>query len=77
MYQPRQPAQGVLYQVVRDHFEIFRSQAADLRDGEGLPRFVEKEFRDFLRCGWLVESRFLDTGGRAGTFCADGTGVTL
>src|SRR4029453_10119013 len=27
----------------------FRAQAASLRDGEGLPRFVEQEFRDFLR----------------------------
>jgi hypothetical protein len=25
-----------------------------LRDGEGLPRFVEQEFRDFLRCGGLA-----------------------
>ena len=25
-----------------------------MRDGEGLPRFVEQEFRDFLRCGWLA-----------------------
>ena len=53
-YQPRQPAQGVLYQVVRDHFETFRAQAADLREGEGLPGFVELEFRNFLRCGWLA-----------------------
>ncbi len=53
-YQARHPAQGVLYQVGRDHFETFRAQAADLRDGEGLPRFVEQEFRDFLRCGWLA-----------------------
>ncbi len=52
-YQARQPASGVLYQVVRDHFETFRSQAAQLRDGEGLPGFVEQEFRDFLRCGSL------------------------
>jgi hypothetical protein len=44
----------VLYQVVRDHFETFRAQAAGLRDGEGLPRFVEQEFREFLRCGWLA-----------------------
>ena len=36
------PSQGVVYQVVRDHFETFRTQAADLRDGEGLPRFVEQ-----------------------------------
>ena len=53
-YQPRNPAQGVLFQVVRDHFETFRAQAASLRDGEGLPRFVEQEFRDFLRCGCLA-----------------------
>ena len=52
-YELRQPARGVLYQVVRDHFERFRAQAADLRDGEGLPGFVEQEFRDFLRCGSL------------------------
>jgi hypothetical protein len=32
----------VVYQVVRDHFETFRAQAAGLRDGEGLPRFVEQ-----------------------------------
>ena len=53
-YEPRQPASGVLHQVVRDHFETFRAQAADLRDGEGLPGFVEQEFLDFLRCGWLA-----------------------
>ena len=44
-YEPRQPATGVLHQVVRDHFETFWTQAADLRDGEGLPAFVEQEFR--------------------------------
>ena len=53
-YQPHCPARGVLYQVVRDHFETFRAQAAGLRDGEGPPRFVEQEFRDILRCGCLA-----------------------
>ena len=43
-----------MYQVVRDHFETFRAQAAGLRDGEGLPRFVEQEFREFPRCGCLA-----------------------
>jgi len=47
----------VLYQVVRDHFETFREQAAGLRDGEGLPRFVEQEFREFLRGGCLAGRR--------------------
>jgi hypothetical protein len=41
-YEPRTPSQCVLYQLVRDHFETFRKQAAGLRDGEGLRRFVEQ-----------------------------------
>jgi hypothetical protein len=47
-------SQGVVCQVVRDHFDTFRAQAAGLRDGEGLPRFVEQEFRALLRCGCLA-----------------------
>jgi hypothetical protein len=39
-YQARSPEAGVLYAVIRDHFETFRAQAARLRDGAGLPRFV-------------------------------------
>jgi hypothetical protein len=53
-YEPRDPAASVLYQVVRDQFETFRAHAAGLRDGEGLPPFVEQEFQSFLRCGWLA-----------------------
>ena len=48
-YEPRRPAPQVLHQIVLEHFETFRAPAAGLRDGEGLPRFVEQEFRDFLR----------------------------
>ncbi len=51
-YAPRDPAASVLYQVVRDHYETFRAEAARLRDGAGLPRFVEDEFQPFLQCGW-------------------------
>ena len=53
-YQPRTPEQQVLFHVVRDHFETFRAEAATIRDGEGLPRFVEDEFLAFLRCGSLA-----------------------
>ena len=53
-YAPGDPTSTVLYGIVRDHFETFRAQASSLRDGEGLPRFVEQEFRDFLRCGCLA-----------------------
>jgi hypothetical protein len=63
-YEPRCPAQTALYQIVRDHFETFRAQAACLREGEGLPRFVEQEFRNFLQCGSLA-------GGFARFRCGD------
>lgn len=53
-YQPRRPEQGALHQLVRDHFETFRAKAAHLRDGQGLPPFVEQAFRDFLSCGCLA-----------------------
>jgi len=52
-YAPREPAASVRYQVVRDHYQTFRVEAAGARDGEGLPRFVVDEFEAFLRCGWL------------------------
>jgi hypothetical protein len=54
VYQRRSPGDSVVYRIVREHFETFRAQAAGLRDGEGLPEFVEQAFRDFLRCGWLA-----------------------
>jgi hypothetical protein len=44
----------VLYQVVRDHFETFQAEAARIHEWDGLPRFIEDEFRGFLRCGWLA-----------------------
>jgi hypothetical protein len=53
-YEPRSPTAGTLYRIVQEHFETFRARAASLREGEGLPRFVEEEFRDFLRCGSLA-----------------------
>ena len=53
-YAPRSPGESALYQVVRDHVAAFRAEAGRLRDGEGLPRFVEQEFRNFLTCGFLA-----------------------
>lgn len=66
-YEPRSPAQGALYHIVHDHSETFRAQAAGVREGEGLPRFVERAFHEFLRCGWLA-------GGFA-RFRCDGCGL--
>jgi ribosomal protein S27AE len=39
---------------VQGHLETFLAQAARLRDGDGVPQFVERGFRDFLRCGFLA-----------------------
>ena len=63
-YEPRRPAGSVLHQIVQDHLETFLSQAARLRDGDGVPRFVEHAFRAFLRCGFLA-------GGFARFHCGD------
>ena len=53
-YEPRCPTAGALHRIVQEHVETFRAPAATLRDGEGLPRCVEAEFRDFLQCGLLA-----------------------
>jgi hypothetical protein len=43
-----------MHRIVAEHFEAVRREAASLRNGEGLPRFVEQEFRSFLTCGCLA-----------------------
>ncbi len=65
-YAPRDPAASVLYQVVRDHYRTFRAEASQLREGEGLPRFVDDEFDAFLRCGWHAGG-FAPSAARAAT----------
>jgi hypothetical protein len=52
-YRPRQPERDALRQVVREHFETFRTRVAATGDGGGLPSFVERAFRAFLTCGAL------------------------
>ncbi len=72
---PRDPAASVLFQVVRDHYHTFRAEASQLRDGEGLPRFVDDEFDAFLRCGWHAGgfARFRCTSCRAERLVEAGT----
>jgi hypothetical protein len=53
-YAPRDRAADVLHRVVREHLQTFLAEAAYLRDGEGVPRFVEEEFQSFLSCGWSL-----------------------
>src|SRR2546426_12581267 len=44
----------ILHGLVRDHLETFLRDAAERTDRDGMPRFVEKEFREFLTCGVLA-----------------------
>lgn len=64
-YQPRRPEQGALHQLVRDHFETFRAQAAHRRGGQGLPRFVEQAA--FARSATASLARSLGGGGSVAT----------
>ncbi len=65
-YTPRDPSASVVYAVVREHVEGFLAEATRWRDGQGVPRFVEVEFRAFLGCGFLA-------GGFARFRCGDCT----
>ncbi len=53
-YRPRDAVHSVLHTVIREHLELFLREVSDRGDGEGLPRFVEQEFREFLTCGVLA-----------------------
>jgi hypothetical protein len=54
-YVRRRPEDTVLHHVVREHLETFLAEARLRGGGEGLPRFVERELREFLTCGVLAE----------------------
>ena len=49
-YQPRKPTETVLYRVVRDTLETFLAETRETY-AAALPRYVEREFRGYLRCG--------------------------
>jgi hypothetical protein len=53
-YRPRDAEHTVLYGVIREHLDAFLREAAAHSGGDGLPRFVEREFREFLTCGVLT-----------------------
>ncbi|MEJ2387699.1 MAG: transposase [Chromatiaceae bacterium] len=52
-YQRRRPAETVLYQLVQEHLETFLALNGD-GTGEGLPGYVERDFRKYLDCGILA-----------------------
>ncbi|MBN1605030.1 MAG: transposase [Polyangiaceae bacterium] len=51
-YQRHEPESTVLYRVVADNLETFLAEARERHDN-GLPKYVEKELRDYLACGIL------------------------
>ena len=51
-YAPRSPEQTLLHRIVREQLETFLARTR-LRD-QPAPRFVEQEFRAYLRCGVLA-----------------------
>ena len=51
IYERHQPEQTLLYQLVWQHYPVFK--AALENQGQSLPRYVQREFEDFLQCGRL------------------------
>ena len=55
VYRPRRPTAPPLYPVVQNHLETFLATAEESDPlGFGVPRWVEKDFRTYLRCGILA-----------------------
>ncbi len=55
IYRPRRPTATPLYPVVQHHLETFLAQAAEADPmGYGVPSWVEKDLRAYLRCGILA-----------------------
>jgi len=68
-YVRRQPEGTVLHQVVREHLETFLAETRLRGGGGGLPRFVERELREFLTCGSMARgfARFRCSGSCSGS----------
>jgi hypothetical protein len=60
-YEPRDPSQTLLYQVVADHLETFLASLDADPDARGLPAYMAREFYDYLQCGVLAHG-FLRLG---------------
>jgi len=55
VYRRREPTATPLYPLVQHHLETFLAEAAEADPGgEGVPGWVEDDFRAYLRCGILA-----------------------
>jgi hypothetical protein len=50
-YARHRPEETLLYQVIDDHYADFIAQLD--AQGRALPKFVRREFEDYLKCGRL------------------------
>ena len=50
-YERHQPEHTLLYQLVEQHYPIFKASLED--QGQSLPHYIQQEFDDFLQCGRL------------------------
>ncbi len=50
-YERHQPEHTLLYQLVEQHYPIFKASLKD--QGQSLPLYIQQEFDDFLQCGRL------------------------
>ena len=65
IYRGRHPERTVLYRVFQEHLESYLAQNRwEDPLGEGVPAYVEREFRNYLQCGIL-------SYGFARALCAD------
>ena len=55
-YERHRPERTLLYQLVQEYYPAFKAHLE--AQGTGLPRYVEREFEDYLKCGRL-EGGFL------------------
>jgi hypothetical protein len=53
-YLARKPTETILYKLVQQNLESFLAHARENYEG-GLPRYVEQEFRAYLKCGVFSE----------------------
>jgi len=52
VYRRRRPERTSLYRAVQGHLETYLALARDGHtDGQGVPKYVEGEFRRYLECG--------------------------
>jgi hypothetical protein len=81
VYRPRRPTATPLYPVVQHHLETFLAEAQEADPmGWGVPSWVERDFRSYLRCGILAHGfarvRCTDCGhNRLLAFSCKGRGV--